>query len=187
MGGDIIMGFVFEDTQLQPRYVFEDEVEEPIPEVKSKPSNWFWDATKATGRSAIDMLKGLGVIAQEAITPFADPIESFRRAKRGESVTPTIDTIVKGGTESALGLTRDVLRKDMEQLMDNLMPAMFDKMFPAMRNAIKDNLLDEMFEEESQISAVIGVKIQKVLEEEGFEIKKSISGRGQKPIPDKNV
>ena len=74
------------------------------------------------------------------------------------------------------------LRKDMEEHMDALMPAMFDRMFPAMMKAIQENFIEDMFEERSEVSAVIGVKIQKVLQEEGFEIKKKIEVGNSKKL-----
>ena len=64
------------------------------------------------------------------------------------------------------------IKKDMEQFMDGLMPAMFDKLFPAMTNAIKSNFVEEIMGDEGEVSAVLGIKIQKVLSEEGYEIKK---------------
>lgn len=64
-------------------------------------------------------------------------------------------------------------KKDLEEIGEHLIPALFDKIFPTMMKSIKDNLLEEMLEEEGEVSAVIGIKIQKVLAEEGFEIKKT--------------
>jgi len=69
------------------------------------------------------------------------------------------------------------IKKDMEQFMDSLLPAMFDKMFPALEKAMKDNFIEDILEEKGEVSAVIGVKIQKVLSEEGYEIKKKLDSK----------
>ena len=66
----------------------------------------------------------------------------------------------------------DKMKKDMEQFMDSMMPAMFDRLFPALEKAVKDHFLDDIISEKGEVGAIIGVKIQKVLSEEGFEIKK---------------
>jgi hypothetical protein len=65
------------------------------------------------------------------------------------------------------------MKKDMEDMMDNFIPAMFDKLFPAILNAMKNNFMEELIEEEGEVNAVIGFKIQKILSEEGYEIKKT--------------
>lgn len=64
------------------------------------------------------------------------------------------------------------IKKDMEQFMDSLMPAMFDQMFPAIKKAMKDHFLEDVMSERGEVGAIIGIKIQKVLSEEGYEIKK---------------
>lgn len=66
------------------------------------------------------------------------------------------------------------MKRDMERMMDALMPAMFDRLFPALMNAIQDTMLDEFTSDTGEFSAVIGLKIQKVLSEEGFEIKRKL-------------
>ena len=64
------------------------------------------------------------------------------------------------------------IRKDMEQFMEHLMPAMFDKMLPAMKQAVEEQFAEDMMRDQGGIAAIIGIKIQKVLTQEGFEIKK---------------
>ena len=64
---------------------------------------------------------------------------------------------------------------EIQKVSKELMPAMFNELFPAIMNATKEHLLEEMLEEEGEVSAVIGVKIQKVLSEEGYEIKKKLN------------
>ena len=56
------------------------------------------------------------------------------------------------------------LKKDMEQMLDAMVPALIERMFPAMMEAIQERVM----EEEGEFSMVIGMKIAKVLEEEGI-------------------
>ncbi len=63
---------------------------------------------------------------------------------------------------------RDKMKKDMNEMVDTLIPNLIQKMLPEIRDFIVDSVGDN----DSQVSAVIGIKIQKVLEQEGFEIKK---------------
>lgn len=60
------------------------------------------------------------------------------------------------------------MKKDFENMADAMFPAMFKKMFPAMMDAIRE----QMLEEEGEINAIIGLKIQNVLKDKGYEIKK---------------
>jgi len=69
------------------------------------------------------------------------------------------------------------VKKDMELFMDSLMPAMFDRLFPAMEKAMKDHFLEDIMSEKGEVGAIIGVKIEKVLSEEGYEIRKLESGK----------
>ena len=60
------------------------------------------------------------------------------------------------------------MKKDFEDIAEAMFPAMFEKMFPAMMDAIKNQVV----EEEGEIGFAIGVKIQKILQDEGYQIKK---------------
>ena len=64
------------------------------------------------------------------------------------------------------------VKQEMEGLMDAMFPAMFAKMMTAMKKAIQE----EMIEEKGEFAAIIGIRVQKALQEEGFEIKE-IKGR----------
>ena len=64
------------------------------------------------------------------------------------------------------------MKRDTEQFMDTMLPAMFDRIFPAMVSAMEEHFQEELMNDRGGVSAIIGVKIQKVLSEEGFEIKK---------------
>jgi len=59
------------------------------------------------------------------------------------------------------------VKQEMESMMDAMFPAMVNKMIPAVKEAIQKEMLDE----KGDFSAVIGIRMQKVLEEEGLEIK----------------
>lgn len=63
-------------------------------------------------------------------------------------------------------------KSEMQMMFKEIMPVAFDEMFPPMMKAIKENFIDEILEEEGEVSAVVGIKIQKVLSEEGYEIRK---------------
>jgi len=67
-------------------------------------------------------------------------------------------------------------KRDMEEYMDSLIPSIFDKLFPALEKAMKENFLEDIKSEEGEVSAIIGIKIQKILSEEGYVIKKLESG-----------
>ena len=60
------------------------------------------------------------------------------------------------------------MKKEFENMAEAMFPAMFNKMFPALKEAIEFDFL----EEEGEFSAVMGFKIQKILKDEGYEIKK---------------
>ena len=61
------------------------------------------------------------------------------------------------------------LKKEMEDMMDAMVPALFQKMMPA----IKEALQKEMANEQGDFSAIIGIRVQKALQDEGFEIKQT--------------
>jgi hypothetical protein len=61
-------------------------------------------------------------------------------------------------------LKHEKLKKDMELTFDAMMPAMLDKMVPA----IMATMQESMIEEKGELSMVIGMKIARVLEEEGI-------------------
>ena len=52
----------------------------------------------------------------------------------------------------------------MVQMFDAMMPALFEKMVPAMMEIVQES----MIEEKGELSMVIGMKIARVLEEEGI-------------------
>lgn len=64
------------------------------------------------------------------------------------------------------------VKQEMEGMMDAMFPAMFKKMMPAMKQALQEEMIDE----KGGFAAVIGIRVQKALQEEGFEIKE-IEGR----------
>jgi hypothetical protein len=66
----------------------------------------------------------------------------------------------------------DKARKDFEEMADTLVPAMVNKMIPQMFNVMREYILEEFVQEEGEFSAVVGIKIQKALEAEGYTIKK---------------
>jgi hypothetical protein len=60
-----------------------------------------------------------------------------------------------------------MLKKEAEGMMDAIFPTMIQKMMPA----IKEWLEDEIVNQSGEINAVIGIRIQKALQDEGLEIK----------------
>jgi len=72
------------------------------------------------------------------------------------------------------------VKKDMVEFMDALLPAMFDKLFPVMEEAMKEHFMEDFSSDKGEFSAIIGVKIQKVLSEEGYEIRKLESANKKK-------
>ena len=60
------------------------------------------------------------------------------------------------------------LKKDMEDLADAMVPAMIDRMLPAFVEAVEK----EMAADDTEISMIIGLKIKRLLEDEGYEIRK---------------
>lgn len=66
------------------------------------------------------------------------------------------------------------MKKDFEEIADSIVPPMMEKMIPVMRNVF----IEEFMEEGGEFSAVIGIKIQRALESEGYEIiKKDIGAK----------
>lgn len=61
------------------------------------------------------------------------------------------------------------LRKDAEDQIDAILPPLFERMLPAMKEA----LVNEVVEEGGELSAVIGLKIARTLQED-YEIKPKI-------------
>jgi len=59
------------------------------------------------------------------------------------------------------------VKKEMEDVMEAMFPAMFQKMLPA----IKEWFQEEMVNEKGDFSAIIGIRVQKALQEGGLEIK----------------
>lgn len=66
------------------------------------------------------------------------------------------------------------MKEELEKTLEVMMPVLFNKMFPAMMDAIKDQII----EEDGEIGVLMGVKVQQVLKEEGYEIKK-VKGQGK--------
>lgn len=63
--------------------------------------------------------------------------------------------------------------KDMQRFSKEIMPMMFQEMFPPLMKAMKDVMAEEFMADEGDFNAVIGIKVRKVLSDEGFEIKKT--------------
>ena len=59
---------------------------------------------------------------------------------------------------------KEMIKKEMDSVLDAMIPGMFERMVPAM----KDIIAQDMLEEEGEISVVLGMKIAKVLQEEGI-------------------
>jgi hypothetical protein len=60
------------------------------------------------------------------------------------------------------------MAKDTKDMMHAMVPAMVNEMFPELIVMFKEQMSDD----KSEVSGVIAVKMQKVLEDEGYEIKK---------------
>ena len=60
------------------------------------------------------------------------------------------------------------LKKDMEDLADAMVPAMINKMLPAFIEAVEK----EMAVADTELSMIMGVKIQHLLKDEGYEVRK---------------
>jgi len=72
---------------------------------------------------------------------------------------------VKEGMEQELHMKMKARVLDMmDDMMDQMLPKMFAK--------IKEQLTLEMMEDETELSMVVGMKITKILQDEGMELKK---------------
>jgi hypothetical protein len=60
----------------------------------------------------------------------------------------------------------------MKMLSQALMPMMFEEMLPALLQAFKKTFEEDLLCDEGDFSAIVGVKIMRVHNEEGYEIKK---------------
>ena len=60
------------------------------------------------------------------------------------------------------------VKKDMEEFADAIVPAMFKKMIPAIKEVVAEEFLDEG----GEFGAIIGIKIEKALQDSGYEVRK---------------
>lgn len=71
-------------------------------------------------------------------------------------------------------------KKAMKRYFDEVMDAMVEPLIEKLIPVLRDTIVDEMGEVDTEVSAVIGIKIRNVLEESGFEIKR-IESKDSKP------
>ncbi len=65
--------------------------------------------------------------------------------------------------------TFNKMKRYMFEMLDEMMPKIFEK--------VRENIIDTIGDDESDISAVIGIKIKRQLKESGYEIKKIVDSK----------
>jgi hypothetical protein len=71
-------------------------------------------------------------------------------------------------TDDYDNMRKKKLKKDFDEIADAMIPVMFQKMIPA----IKDIMANELLGDEGEIGIALGMKFEKLIKEEGLEIKK---------------